>query len=119
MKPGALRKLLNSTPLGEVVTDQRLYKQRQKPDGKFSDGKHIDLLRYAAWLVQYRQSLVGTGDTSWAAVKERARQRAADIAKEGRDIGARSRKSSTRCVASERCRTSSISARSISRSRSS
>jgi hypothetical protein len=50
MKPGALRKLLNSTPLGEVVTDQRLYKQRQKPDGKFSDGKHIDLLRYAAWL---------------------------------------------------------------------
>jgi hypothetical protein len=87
MKPGALCKLLNSTPLGEVVTDRRLYKQRQKPDGKFSDGKHIDLLRYAAWLVQYRQSLVGTGDTSWAAVKERARQRAADIAKEGRDIG--------------------------------
>lgn len=85
MKPGALCRLLNATPLGEVINDKRLYRHRQRPDGKIGDGRIVDILRYAAWLVEYKANFVA--GESWGSVKERARKRAAAISAEGRDIG--------------------------------
>jgi hypothetical protein len=84
LTPTRLCKLLNGTSLGSVIDVRKLHRHRQKPDGKFADGKHIDLIRYTAWLVDYHQHQ--TSET-WADVKERARKRAADIATAGRDIG--------------------------------
>jgi hypothetical protein len=50
LRPGALVRLLNSTPLGEVLTDSRLRRHRARAGLRLGDGQTIDLFRYAAWL---------------------------------------------------------------------
>lgn len=50
LKPGELCRLLNSTPLGQVLTDRRLRTQRTRAGLRIGE-EHIDLFRYAAWLV--------------------------------------------------------------------
>jgi hypothetical protein len=50
LKPGELCRLLNSTPLGEVLGDRRLREQRARAGLRIGDGPTIDLFRYAAWL---------------------------------------------------------------------
>lgn len=50
MKPGELCRVLNSTPLGEVLTDKRLRQHRARAGLRIGDGPTIDLFRYAAWL---------------------------------------------------------------------
>lgn len=49
-KPGELVKLLNSTPLGEVLKAATLRKHRERAGLRIGDGKTINLFRYAAWL---------------------------------------------------------------------
>lgn len=55
MKPGELCRTLNSTPLGEVITTQKLGMHRQRAGLRIGDGKTIDLLRYTAWLCADRR----------------------------------------------------------------
>ena len=55
LKPGQLCSLLNSTPLGTVITTLRLKKHRDRAGLRIGDGKTVDLLRYAAWLIQQRR----------------------------------------------------------------
>lgn len=52
LKPGAVVRLLNSTPAGPVLTDRKLRLHRERAAAQIGDGKSIDLLRYAAWLAQ-------------------------------------------------------------------
>ena len=56
LRPSELCRLLNSTPLGEVITEQQLNRQRTRAGLRIGDAHHVDLLRYVAWLVQVRHA---------------------------------------------------------------
>ncbi len=44
-------RLLNSTPLGEIANTQIVQKHLNRAGFRIGDGRHIDLVRYAAWLL--------------------------------------------------------------------
>jgi hypothetical protein len=50
LKPAELARLMNSTPLGEVTTTARVYRQRDQGGLRIGDGATIDLIRYTAWM---------------------------------------------------------------------
>jgi hypothetical protein len=56
LRPGELCRLLNSTPLGEVISEGQLRTQRSRAGLRIGDGKCIDLVRYVAWLVLARHA---------------------------------------------------------------
>ena len=88
LRPSELCRLLNSTPLGEVINDRQLYRHRTRAGNRVGDGKHIDLLRYVGWLVQTRHTTRHEPDgDSYERMKDRARARNAALALAGRDIG--------------------------------
>ncbi|MCS6921494.1 MAG: phage terminase large subunit family protein [Elioraea sp.] len=88
LKPSELCRLLNSTPLGEVISERQLYRHRSRAGLRVGDGKHVDLVRYVAWLVSQRHAPKPeqTGDP-YAVVKERSRARNLALSLAGRDIG--------------------------------
>ena len=49
-RPSSLVQLLNSTGLGEVISERQLYRQRKRAPKINSGTKRIDLLAYCAWL---------------------------------------------------------------------
>jgi hypothetical protein len=53
-KPIALCRLLNSTPLGEVIRESTLRRHRTQAGLRIGNDGSIDVLRYAAWLVHRR-----------------------------------------------------------------
>jgi hypothetical protein len=94
IKPAELVRLLNSTPAGVVLDDRRLYRHRSKAGARIGDGKSIDLFRYAAWLYDEHAGRpappavpVPAEASAYEAHKERARARADEASKKGRDIG--------------------------------
>jgi hypothetical protein len=54
LRPAELCRLLNSTPLGEVISERQLRQQRTRAGLRLGDSRHLDLVRYVAWLVQTR-----------------------------------------------------------------
>ncbi len=52
LRPSDVCRLLNSTPLGEVITERRLHAHRTRAGFRIGDGRHVDLFRYAAWLFE-------------------------------------------------------------------
>jgi hypothetical protein len=48
--------LLNSTPLGEVINQGRFQRHRTQAGLRIGDARHVDLVRYVAWLVQVRHA---------------------------------------------------------------
>src|SRR5262249_8828436 len=49
-------RLLNSTPLGEVINVRQLKRHRERAGLRIGDTRHVDLVRYVAWLVQIRHA---------------------------------------------------------------
>jgi len=47
--------MLNSTPLGPVVTERQLYRHRSRAGFQIGDKRRIGLLQYIAWLIEQRQ----------------------------------------------------------------
>ncbi len=98
LKPGETIRLLNSTPLGQVMTEKKLRQHRERGGMRIGDGKTIDLLRYAAWLAQQPRSTAGLeaatnpkpllARADYADKKERERERNAGKSRSGRDVGA-------------------------------
>ena len=88
LKPSELCRLLNSTPLGEVINERQLYRHRQRAGARIGDNKTVDLLRYCAWMHQIRHLPRPTSDADpYERMKESARARNAALALAGRDIG--------------------------------
>lgn len=97
LKPGELCRLLNSTPLGAVLTDRRLRGHRISAGMRIGEGKTIDLFRYAAWLAGERRRQLPVSEPAdfapldfadpYEAKKERERARNAEQSRKGRDIG--------------------------------
>lgn len=54
LRPGELCRLLNSTPLGEVLKPSQLQAHRNRAGLRIGDSKHVDLVRYVTWLVLER-----------------------------------------------------------------
>ncbi len=88
LRPTELVRLLNSTPLGEVISERQLLRHRSRAGFRIGDDRHVDLFRYVAWLVAVRHdpSPEPEGDP-YDALKERARARSAALSLAGRDIG--------------------------------
>ncbi len=88
LKPTELVRLLNSTPLGEVIGERQLLRHRSRAGFRIGDDRHVDLFRYVAWLVQVRHEPrpEREGDP-YEALKDRARARNAALSLAGRDIG--------------------------------
>jgi hypothetical protein len=56
LRPSELCRLLNSTPLGEVIGERELYRHRTSAGLRIGDGRRVDLIRYVAWLVRRRHA---------------------------------------------------------------
>ena len=88
LRPAELVRLLNSTPLGEVLRPHILYRHRDRAGFHIGDGRHVDLIRYAAWLIQERRRpKPARSAPDYEAMKEAARARNARLSAIGRDIG--------------------------------
>ena len=88
LRPSVLTRMLNSTPLGETLNERTLRRQRNRAGYSIGDDKHIDLLRYAAWLLWRRHNPEPVREPrGYEAVKEAARARNAELSASGRDIG--------------------------------
>lgn len=74
LRPTQLVRLLNSTPLGQVVGAYDIYRQRNAAGYRIGDGKTINLVRYAAWLMEERRRMT-------KATKRRGRRRTKDAAR--------------------------------------
>lgn len=87
--PTQLCRLLNSSPLGEVITERQLHRHRTRAGFRIGDGKHVDLYRYIAWLVwsRHKPPPEPNGLAGYDAMKEQARLRNALLSHSGRDIG--------------------------------
>ena len=88
LRPSMLTRMLNSSPLGEVISERQLLRHRNRAGYRIGDDKHVDLLRYAAWLAWQRHNPEpGNPPTDYEAMKEAARNRNVKISASGRDIG--------------------------------
>jgi len=82
LRPTELCRLLNSTPLGEVIDERKLKRHRDRAGLRIGDARHVDLLRYVAWLVQLRHGSPAkpTDASASAADLAEAAQAAAEFA---------------------------------------
>jgi hypothetical protein len=56
LRPSELCRLLNSTPLGEVINERQLQRHLAQAAPQIGNAQHVDLFRYVAWLVQKRHA---------------------------------------------------------------
>jgi hypothetical protein len=56
LRPSELCRLLNSTPLGEVINQGQLRRHRTRAGLRIGDARHVDLARYVAWQVGLRHT---------------------------------------------------------------
>lgn len=56
LRPSELCRLLNSTPLGEVINERQLHRHRTRAGMRIGDARFVDLLRYVAWLIEVRHA---------------------------------------------------------------
>lgn len=88
LTPTQLARLLNSTPLGEVISERQIHRHRTRGGYRIGEGRYIDLLKYTAWLAQQRHYPKPTKPPmDYGKIKEAARARASAISEAGRDIG--------------------------------
>jgi len=88
LRPSMLTRMLNSTPLGEVISERQLRRHRNRAGYRIGDEKHVDLFRYAAWLAWLRHDPAPAKEPAdYEAMKEAARARNAELSAIGRDIG--------------------------------
>lgn len=83
-------RLLNSTPLGEVVQPHLVYRHLNRAAYKIGDGRKIDLARYAAWLFHARRETFEPGWTegNYEAHKDAVNARSKALSESSRDIAA-------------------------------
>lgn len=88
LRPTELVRLLNSTPLGEVLSERQLLRHRSRAGFRIGNDRHVDLFRYVAWLAAIHHEPPAESDTDpYETMKDRARARNAALSLAGRDIG--------------------------------
>lgn len=83
-------RLLNSSPLGEVVQPHVVYRHLNRAAYKIGDGRRIDLVRYAAWLFHARRETFEPGwtEADYEAHKDAVNARSRAASESSRDIAA-------------------------------
>jgi hypothetical protein len=86
--PAELVRLLNSTRLGTVTTARKVQIHREAAGFRIGDGKTVDLIRYAAWLVteRHRPKPPALPGNAHERHRERARQASINASITERDI---------------------------------
>ena len=93
LRPAELVKLLNSTDLGTVVSPAQIYRHFTAAGYRVAsteDRRCLHLYRYIAWLVDRKNAAAEAAASApggYAAHREAAAQRQADLSASGRDIG--------------------------------
>lgn len=73
LRPSELTRLLNSTPLGTVTSERRLYRDRQKAGYRIGEQRWVDLVRYTAWLAAERHAVKSVQPSEKPLSKKRGR----------------------------------------------
>ena len=89
LRPAEVARLLNSTPLGEVISDRQVRRHRTQAGYRIGDGAYMDLFRYVAWLAEEKHAPKKVVDPSaeYEALKEKAALRNRALSEAGREIG--------------------------------
>ena len=93
MKPVEMVRFLNSTELGTVITAAMVYRHFSEAGYRIAsteDSRCLSFYRYAAWLIDRRNTPPQTAEANpnaYEAHREAAAQRQADLSLAGRDIG--------------------------------
>jgi len=89
LRPADLARLLNSSPLGSVISERQLHRHRTRAGFRIGDGRSVDLLRYLAWLMDqvHAPELARTPDGGYVAFRDAAAERDRLKSEAGRDIG--------------------------------
>ncbi|NLT14736.1 MAG: hypothetical protein GXY05_10395 [Clostridiales bacterium] len=96
MPPASATRVLNSTPLGQVLGERQIYRHLQQAGYRIAgdaEGKTVNLVKYAAWLADKKKEKRdkdekgGKSQRSYEEIKEAARERSSVASKSGRDIG--------------------------------
>lgn len=95
MRPGEVVRLLNSTPLGTVLSDRALREHRQTAGLRIGDAGSVDLIRYAGWMAQRvhiqaakKKETPSPASSAYEAHRERAAARSREQSEKSREIGA-------------------------------
>jgi len=86
LRPAVLARLLNSTTLGEVISERQLRRHRNRAGYTIGDAKTVDLFRYAAWLTQEYLKPKQSPET-YEEFKRRQAERTAELVRTGQEIG--------------------------------
>jgi len=92
LRPGELCRLLNSTPLGEVISERQLHRHRTRAGFRVAadgDTGRVDLFRYVAWLASTRHEPKSDPAEAedYEAYRDRKAREARAMSLSGRDIG--------------------------------
>ncbi len=88
LRPSELIRLINSTPLGPVLTASMLTRHRERAGFRIGDGRRINLVRYVAWLADQVTPVRSPAPLGgYDAIRERARARSEALSLSGRNIG--------------------------------
>ena len=90
MKPVEMVRFLNSTELGTVISAAMVYRHFAEAGYRIAsteDSRSLSFYRYAAWLIDKRNSMPPPAPGGYEAHRESAAQRQADLSLAGRDIG--------------------------------
>lgn len=88
LKPGEVVRIMNSTPLGTVVSDLQFKRNRESAGFLIGDTKVTDLIKYIAWLASQHDRRPPQPDlTPYEVHKDRMRKRMVALSESGRNIG--------------------------------
>ena len=93
LRPSMLTRMLNSTPMGEVVQPHVVYRHLNRAVSRIAapgNFRRIDLVRYAAWLFHARRETFEPGwtETDYARHKDAVNARGRVASESSRDIAA-------------------------------
>ena len=86
LRPTDVLRLLNTVGHGTVLTETQLRRHRNRAGYSIGDARTVDLFRYAAWLT-LQHLAPATQAKTYDEFKEAARQRNAELARAGQDVG--------------------------------
>ncbi|MFA5429310.1 MAG: hypothetical protein WC279_13990, partial [Sulfurimonas sp.] len=89
VKPIEVVRLMNSTPIGAVINDRQLRRNRDRAGFRITDdgGETVNLFKYAAWLREQLHIRQSTVTQTYDEKKSAVRNRNIALALAGRDIG--------------------------------
>ena len=87
LRPSELARLLNSGPLGSVITERQLHRHRTRAGLRLGSGQGVDLFRYIAWLADAVHRPQERQGKDYQQRKADIANRARLLSEAGRDIG--------------------------------